>query len=249
MDDEDYDDGDYPTVLMMLEVFEYSENWESLHSRIYRKLVSAKMKLIEQQSEARKVEFERTLLSKQWTDLNWALISLCSCNVNMMLNFKILADLSLMSNECSVRSRDILDVFQALEPLFAHLMSTNADRTYNSQFLIFSRRLDRTISILKDVAEQEGAYSISMVIWPRELYESRFIDENLRNELIKSSEDYVVFPTNLYARYLLTIAYSSLGQEENRSNNLAELIVLRERYSEFQEFAPMLKIMSTVIYI
>ena len=81
------------------------------------------------------------------------------------------------------------------------------------------------------------------------LYETRFIDDNLRKELIKSSDDYIVFPANLYARYLLTIAYSSLDQEENRSNNLAELIVLRERYSRIQEFTPMLNIMTRVVDI
>ena len=86
-----------------------------------------------------------------------------------------------------------------------------------------------------------------MVIWPKDFYGACFIDYNLRNELINSSKDYIVFPSNFYARYLLTIAYSSLGQEENRINNLAELIVLRERYSDFQEFAPMLDIMSRVV--
>ena len=99
-------------------------------------------------------------------------------------------------------------------------MLTTADRIYFSQFLIFSENLEQAISILKDVVEQEGDFSISMVIWPKELYASHILDESLRNELIKSSEDYIVFPTNLYARYLLTIAYSSLGQEENASNNL-----------------------------
>ena len=126
-------------------------------------------------------------------------------------------------------------------------MSTNADRIYYSQVLILFRKVEQAISVLENVVEQEGTYSVSMVIWPKDFYGSRFIDKNLRNELIKSSKDYIVFPTNLYARYLLTIAYSSLGQEENRSNNLAELIVLRERYSEFQEFAPMLDIMSRVV--
>ena len=125
-------------------------------------------------------------------------------------------------------------------------MLTTADRIYFCQVLIFCKIFEHAISILKDVVEQEGDYSTSMVIWPKELYGSRFIDDNLRNELIKSSKDYVVFPTNLYARYLLMIAYSSLGQEENRSNNLAELIILRERYSQIQELSPMLNILTTV---
>ena len=73
------------------------------------------------------------------------------------------------------------------------------------------------------------------------------IDDKLRNELIKSSEDYMVFPTNLYARYLLNITYSTLGQVDNLRNNMTELTVLRERYSQFHEFAPMLKIMSTIV--
>ena len=144
---------------------------------------------------------------------------------------------------------DIIEVEELIrnEHKLPYSMSTNADRIYFSQVLIFSRRLEQAISVLEDVVEQEGAYSISMVIWPKDFYGARFIDYNLRNELIKSPKDYIVFPTNMYARYLLTIAYSSLGQEENRSNNLAELIVLRERYSQVQEFAPMLDIMSTVV--
>ena len=139
-----------------------------------------------------------------------------------------------------------VDVLNFHEHSITYRMSTTADRIYFSQFLFFNKKLEQAISILIDVVEQEGEYSISMVIWPKKFYETRFIDDNLRKELIKSSDDYIVFPANLYARYLLTIAYSSLGQEENRSNNLTELIVLQERYSPFQEFAPMLKIMSTV---
>ena len=99
------------------------------------------------------------------------------------------------------------------ERLLTYFILTNADRIYFCQVLVFNRKLERAISILKDVLEQEGDYSISMVIWPKEFYGSRLIDDNLRLKLTKSTEDYIVFPTNLYARYLLTIAYSSLGQE------------------------------------
>ena len=164
--------------------------------------------------------------------------ALFSCNNRIMLTLKMLADHLRRFPKVS---------FQYIEPTLTCFTFTNADRTYFSQVLIFNRKLEQAISILEDVVEQEGDYSISMVIWPKELYESGFIDDDLRNELIKSSDDHIVFPTNLYARYLLTIAYSSLGQKENHSNNLAELIVLLDRYSQFEEFSPMLDIISNAV--
>ena len=239
----------YAFLLLMLEIIENAVEWRrlSFQYKIYRQLVSKKLELIEQQSKARKVVFEKTLLSKQRSDMNWPQISLCSCNVEMMPALMRLAVSSLI-HECLVGLMGILKCFQFQEePWLTYSMSTNADRVYFCQVLIFSFKLDQAISILKDVVEQEGDLSISMVIWPKILYGSRFIDVNLRNELIKSTEAYIVFPTNLYARYLLTIAYSSLGQEENRINNLDELNLLRERYSQVPEFAPMLKIMSIIV--
>ena len=228
-------------ALLMLDVFENSKKWRYLYYKIYKKFMSNKFKLIERESEARKRGFEEAISVDQRRDMYFPVnstFSLCSCNFGMTSSLKVMAYHLRIS---------AFDTLKRFEPMLTYSMSTTADRIYFCQVLIFNRKLEQAISILKVIVEQEGDYSISMVIWPRELYGSRFIDENIRNELIKSSKDYIVFPTNLYARYLLTIAYSSLGQEKNSSNNLAELNVLRERYSDFQEFAPMLDIMSRVV--
>ena len=234
----------YVSLLLMLEVFDNSEKWKSLYYKIYCRLVSNKVNLIEHEIKARKDLFERMLsFGDHWRGFSYGSMtasSLGSGNLRMMTLVKMIPQLLL---DCKV----LVGTMNEFENLLKYCVSTNADRIYFSQFLLFNDNLKQAISILKDVVEQEGDFSISMVIWPKELYASHLLDENLRNELIKSSEDYIVFPTNLYARYLLTIAYSSLGQDENASNNLAELIVLLDRYSQVQEFVPMLEIMSTVV--
>ena len=209
----------------------------------YERFVSLKVKLLERASEDMKdssgrnifVDYRRdSIFTDKMTN------SLCSCNVDMMerlrsifTHFRILGEFS-------------FEFFDTMESWFTFCVSTTADRIYFSQFFIFIKKPERTVSLLEAIVDQEGDISFSFVIWSKLLYETCFIDDNLRQELIKSSDDYVVFPANLYARYLLSIAYRSLGQEENHSNNQAELIVLRERYSRIREFAPMLKIMSAV---
>ena len=233
----------YEYALLMLEVFENSQKWESLHQQIYKRFISKKIKLIKQESDTKKVSFERLIVHEHWCRFHSSKTVL-SCNSNIVDSLIFMAD---QCDHFKMYESYMVNLREYYERSLTYSMLTTADKTYYSQVLIFNRKLERAISILKDVVEQEGAYSISMVIWPRELYGACFIDDNLRNELIKSSKDYVVFPTNLYARYLLSMAYSSLGQEENRSNNLAELIVLRERYSQIPEFAPMLDIMSVVV--
>ena len=252
--DEGYDkyNWHYSYFLLMLEVFENSEKWKSLYFKIYKKFMSNKIKTIEHELEERKQFYEKTPSSEQRYDMNipgWAINSLCSCNEYMMEDLNILAHILLIYDECPAEflNNNPISSSRYFERTLTYYISTNADRVYFSQVLIFNRKLEQAISILKDVVEQEGDYSTSVVIWPKGLYESRFFDDNLRKELIKSSIDYIVFPTNLYARYLLTVSFSLLGEEENRSKNLGELIVLQERYSTFQEFAPMLDIMSTVI--
>ena len=67
-----------------------------------------------------------------------------------------------------------------------------------------------------------GDYSLSVFICPKSLWESNFLNDDLRKELPKSSADYVVFPTNLYARYLLANAYKSLGEMEQCERNMKE---------------------------
>ena len=199
--------------------------------------VPIKIKLIERASEKMESVFKNFV---HRSDTDHFKYCLSSCNFSMMMKLrKMTNNFSRISGEYAV------DIFDSIEMLM-NSISTNADRMYFSQYLIFRRKLEQSISLLEAIVEQEGDFSTSVVIWSKNLYECCLINDNLRQELIKSSADYVVFPANLYARYLLSIACSSLSQEENRINNQAELIILRERYSRIPEFAPMLKIMSAV---
>ena len=124
-----------------------------------------------------------------------------------------------------------------------HTKST-ADRLYYAQFLVFNKHVEKAITILNSIVESEGDYSLSVFICPKPFWESNFLDDNLRRELSKSSADYVVFPTNLYARYLLANAYNSLGQMEQCERNKTEFRILRQRYSSVEAFASMLNIVS-----
>ena len=234
----------YSYVLLMLEVFENSEKWKKLQCRIFEKFVSMKIEMIEQESDIMKDWNEKEFyVDDRFDRLEIACkdsFTFSSCTVGM--TGKLMTILTYF--------RDIggfsVKQFDKMEHLLGRSISTTADKLYFSQFLITRRKLEKAVSLLKAIVEQEGDFSTSVVIWSKNLYECFLIDDNLRQGLIQSSEDYVVFPANLYARYLLTIAYKSLGQEENRIHNQAELIVLRKRYSRFREFAPVLKIMSTV---
>ena len=238
----------YAFALLLLELFENSEKWRSFHVNIYRMLMSDKIRAIERESAERKKNFDLVTIEENKPAIRMVgrfpfqlPLSFCSCHV-LMNSFLM------QINDSFIDITDVpIEIFERILHTITYSMLTNADRIYVCQVLIFGREVERAISILKDIVKEEGDLSISMVIWPKELYGSRFIDENLRNELIKSSDDYIVFPTNLYARYLLTIAYTLSGEDEKGSNNLAELILHLDRYSQVPEFAPMLKILSTVI--
>ena len=233
----------YAYVLLMLEVFENSEKWKKLHCRIYEKIVLMKIETIELESYIMKDWYEREFHVDDRLGLEIARkdsFTFSSCSVEMAE--KLMGFLTHFRNY----GRFSVEHFDNLEHWLGRSISTTANRLYFSQFLVTRRKLEKAVSLLKAIVEQEGDFSTSVIIWSKNLYECCFINDNLRKELIKSSEDYIVFPANLYARYLLSIAYKSLGQEENRINNQAELIVLRERYSRFPEFAPMLKIMYAV---
>ena len=221
----------FASFLLMLEVFENSEKWKNLHYQIYERFVSIKIKLLGLTSNCLKDVMISISPGK-------SPYSLCSCNSRMMLKLITFFNFSQIYSGFLAKTLDTHEYGLSCE------IVTTADVIYFSQLLFFRRKLERAISLLEAIVEQEGDFSTSVVIWPKQLH--YLVDGNLRRELIKSSEDYVVFPTNLYARYLLSIAYRSLGQEENRINNLAELIVLQDRYARIREFAPMLRIMSAV---
>ena len=54
-------------------------------------------------------------------------------------------------------------------------------------------RNEKAISLLNTVIATEGNYSLSVVILPKSICSSGLLDENLGNELMKSSVNYVVF--------------------------------------------------------
>ena len=220
---------DHAQFLLMLEIFENSEKWKNLHYQIYERFVLIKIKLIDRESK----ETRRQFVDNRPNTKSYPL---CSCNVALAKNLDRIFNLI----------QPEVEYYDCLEHMLTSVISTTADRIYFSQFLLFSGKREHAIPLLKATVEQEGDFSTSVVIWPKQLYETFLIDDVLRQELIKSSKDYVVFPANLYARYLLSIAYYKLGQEDNLNHNLYELIVLRERYKRIREFAPMVKIMFTV---
>ena len=132
------------------------------------------------------------------------------------------------------------------ESLIRRQIVTTADRVYYAQVLIAGKKIEQAISNLNAIVDSEGDYSLSVVIWPKPTWESNLLDDKLRKELIKSSAKYIVFPSNLYARYLLVHAYNSLGQTEQCERNLNEFLKLWEWYSSFTAFAPMLDIMYNI---
>ena len=99
---------------------------------------------------------------------------------------------------------------------------------------------------MNGIIEAEGDYSQSVFICPKSFWELNFLDDNLCKELSKSSADYVVFPTNLYARYLLLNVYNSIGQLDQCDINMEEFWNLVQRYSSVKAFAPMLNIVSNI---
>ena len=163
-----------------------------------------------------------------------------------------------LTGSCSVTMRSILqnylgslsncpvldDLNNELEVIMARQAKSTADRMYYAQVLIFNKQIEKAISILNSIIAAEGDYSLSVFICPKLLWESNLLDDNLRRELSESSADYVVFPTNLYARYLLVNAYNSLGQMGQCERNKTEFCKLRRRYSSVEAFAPMLNIVS-----
>ena len=119
---------------------------------------------------------------------------------------------------------------------------TTSDKVYYAQILIFRNKIEQAICILNDVIEEEGDYSLSVVIWSKPIWESNFLDAGLSKELRKSSANYVVFPSNLHARYLLVGAYNLLGQTDRCERNIKEFIKLLGWYKSFtiKEFIKLL---------
>ena len=212
----------YSYILLSLEVFTGEMECEYFHGLVYSYFVTVKMDIIDHESTSCKF---------------------FSCNLNIFHAYVRLAHWVDFSEdnleERLIRFKDRVSGF----------IKTIADKIYYCQPLIFGGALQEATSLLETIVEQEGDYSLSVVIWSKRIWRRKttFLGETLREELIKSSLDYVVFPTNLYARYLLMTVYRLLGQMEQNRNNLKELNVLLQRYSEFSEFAPMLAIITATL--
>ena len=162
---------------------------------------------------------------------------------------------------CNKKISDCLQlILQPLPPGLTHCvhnfhedeirchMKSTADRIYYAQVLIFRSKIERATSVLNTICEETlGEYSLSVVIFPMLFWKSNFLGDNLSKELSKSSENYVVAPTYLYARYLLVNAYNSLGQIKQCERNKAEFRILQIRYTSNIEFSSMLNAMSNTI--
>ena len=209
----------------MLEIFEKQTKWENHPRYLYQTCLGMKLFLIKKTYAERKKNFTAKTNSYLLPILKLDSRILYYCNEQMAEALMILANHS--HEPCPAHE------FADVEYLMIRSMSTSADKVYYSQFLIFIGKMEEAATLLKEVVELEGEYSLSMVIWSRKVCDIVSpLDGSIREELAKSSDDYVVFPTNFYARYLLLIVYCSLGQEEQRRSNLEELLILRQRYSE-----------------
>ena len=226
----------YVFCLSMLESLEHLKEWENCFCVIYKMFISMKISLIHKIYEERLNKFNQ----RKSTILYPYQFSFCSCHPRMSQSLNHLAGILKLADQI-----ELGDAILTLSYSVVHAMQTTADKTYYSQFFIYMKECEPAVSLLEEIVEQEGDYSLSVVILSKPF--SNLLDETLSNELAKCSTDYIVFPTNLYARYLLGIAYNSLGQEERYKSNMTELIILRQRYSAFPEWAPMLNIMDNII--
>ena len=232
----------YWNQLFLLEMYRRELRIE-VFLQLYERCISMKMGIIEEGSKFRRKFLSSRKNSVTFIDRRMNLFISCS-------NSEMFLSVSCMIDSVSISEKDeyshIVDDLPILETNLERYSRTTADRTYYAQFLIFISKIKKAISELEDVIGQEGVYSLSVVIWPKYVYAIGFLDETLSNELLNLSAEYVVFPTNLYARYLLVKACSALGWEEQSRYNMDELTILRERYSRFKEWKPMLNIMSNI---
>ena len=231
----------YWNELLLLEMYG-TELGIEFFITMYKECISIKMGATEEGSTLRREFLGSRKDHMTFIDNTLNLFVSCS-NSEMFLSFSDMIDVVSIS-EKDEHSR--IDELPFLETNVARYSRTTADRTYYAQVLIFVGRIDKAVSELEDIIDQEGDYSLSVVIWPKYVYAIGFLDETLSNELINSSAEYVVFPTNLYARYLLVKACSALGWEEQSRYNMDKLTILRKRYSRFKEWKPMLNIMSNI---
>ena len=163
----------------------------------------------------------------------------CSCNKKIGMILPIL-----VSSSNDPENKDNYD--HMTDILTRHARSA-ADRMYLALFLIFVKRYDRAASVLNAIIDEEGDFSMSVVVCPKAFWEWNFLDDNLCRELKIFSADHFVLPTSLFARYLLVNVHNSLGQIEQCDRNKIEFNILRQRYSTILEFAAILNVLSKIL--
>ena len=218
---------------LLLKITERVNEWKMFQS-LYNIYMLLKMKIIKILTDENKIkmcDFE----GKQLRVIGHRIQYICSCSTSVCLSLQfylVILPLSHLHKDFHDDSEVILE----------RKTKSQADKIYYVQFLIFKKQIEKAISILNRIIVAEGDYSLSVFICPKAFWESNFLDDYLREEFSKSSADYVVFPTNLYARYLLVNAYNSLGQTEQCRRNMTEFCILLQRYSSVEAFAPILNI-------
>ena len=225
---------DYIDILLFLEMYENMQEWRMYHYEFYDTFISLEMFLIKQSAN----NFKIWGLDENDPDDPVFLRSLYSCNES------IWASIPTFTGPCFPVGTGFSG--DNAEVLIRRQIVTTADRVYYAQVMIVRKKFEQAISTLNAIVDTEGNYSRSVVIWPKPLWKSNFLNTKLRKEMIKSSDNYVVFPSYLYARYILTYAHPALGQTKENELNMDEFIKLLEWYSSFTAFAPMSNIMFNV---
>ena len=227
-------DMDYLDILLFLDMYENIYEWIMYHYEYYDIFISLEMFLIELQSKY--IKILGFVGKNDYSNLQIGLFCSCNKSISEALQFFLVP--------CDpIKNPYYEDI---AESLFRRQMVTTADRVYYAQVLIAGNKFEQAIPNLNAIVEEEGDYALSVVIWSKLILKSYLLDVNLHQELIKSSANYVVFPSNLYARYLLVNAYNSFGQTEQCERNRKEFLKLLEWYSTFTAFAPMSNIMFNI---
>ena len=229
----DWKKSDFCNHPLLLEVYEHLNQWNMFHS-LYNVYMSLKMLTIKSIAERKKT---RDCEGKELIDIKS--LSIYSCSYVMRSALQLQLDVLPFNRR--IKENNTVQV------MIESFIRSPADRIYHAQALIFGKQIKKATSLLNGIIEAEGGYSLSVVIFPKQFWKSNFLDDNLCRELTESSADYLVSPTNLYARYLLVCVYYSSEQMEQYERNLREFLILRQRYSSVEEFAPMLNSMSNIL--
>ena len=219
---------EYLDFLLFLEVFEYDSKMRPFYHNQFmycKTMVIVRLQkqadhIIEKSNSLRngnnnnyRQGIERN--NQDFSDPRFELF--CSCNrvICHVLKKKFLG-----------RSRRSYDPDDTPENRIALHTKSTADRMYHVLVLLFINKYEQAAALLNAVIDEEGEYSLSVVICPYAFWESNFLDDNLRRELKKLSADLVVIPTDLFARYLLVKVSISLGQMEQWQRNMTEFNIL-----------------------